>query len=92
MTETFFGFGKGTWNPVKLPPSILVGAAMCECYQVGGPWIAEDPDCPTHGDEARSRATKAANLEDEVERLEAEVAQLTQRLEVLERAVFGKTS
>lgn len=65
---------------------------MCECYQVGGPWISEDPDCPTHGDEARSRATKAANLEDEVERLEAEVARLTRRLEALERAVFGKTA
>lgn len=64
---------------------------MCECYQVGGPWIAEDPNCPTHGDEARSRATKAASLEDEVEHLEAEVAHLTRRLEALERAVFGKT-
>lgn len=92
MTATFSGFGKGTWNPVKLPHPIPVGTDMCECYQVGGPWISEDPDCPTHGDEARSRATKAANLEDEVERLEAEVARLTRRLEALERAVFGKTA
>ena len=22
---------------------------MCECYQVGGPFIAEDPDCSIHG-------------------------------------------
>ena len=22
---------------------------MCECYQIGGPWIAEDPSCPLHG-------------------------------------------
>ena len=22
---------------------------MCECYQIGGPWIAEDPECPAHG-------------------------------------------
>lgn len=22
---------------------------MCECYQIGGPFIAEDPDCPIHG-------------------------------------------
>lgn len=21
----------------------------CECYQVGGPFIAEDPECPKHG-------------------------------------------
>ena len=22
---------------------------MCECYQIGGPFIAEDPECPIHG-------------------------------------------
>lgn len=22
---------------------------MCECFQVGGRFIAEDPDCPKHG-------------------------------------------
>ena len=21
----------------------------CQCYMVGGPFIAEDPDCPIHG-------------------------------------------
>lgn len=20
-----------------------------QCYEVGGPWIAENPDCPVHG-------------------------------------------
>lgn len=24
---------------------------MCECHQIGGPFIAEDPDCPIHGSE-----------------------------------------
>jgi len=28
---------------------------MCECYQIGGPWIAEDPDCPEHGHAAVRR-------------------------------------
>lgn len=28
---------------------------MCECYQIGGPFIAEDPDCPIHGSEAQLR-------------------------------------
>lgn len=23
-----------------------------ECHQIGGPWIAENPDCPFHGREA----------------------------------------
>lgn len=25
----------------------------CQCYQIGGPFIAEDPDCPAHGREAQ---------------------------------------
>lgn len=30
---------------------------MCDrrCYEIGGPWIAEDPDCPEHGTEAQAR-------------------------------------
>lgn len=27
----------------------------CECYQIGGRFIAEDPDCPAHGREAQAR-------------------------------------
>ncbi len=26
-----------------------------ECYQIGGPWIAENPNCPVHGAEAQRR-------------------------------------
>lgn len=26
---------------------------MCECFQVGGKFVAEDPDCPVHGIEAQ---------------------------------------
>lgn len=29
----------------------------CQCHQIGGPFIAEDPDCPSHGREAQ-RAEK----------------------------------
>lgn len=25
----------------------------CQCHQIGGPFIAEDPDCPLHGAEGR---------------------------------------
>lgn len=28
---------------------------MCECYKIGGPFIAEDPECPVHGTEAQIR-------------------------------------
>jgi len=27
----------------------------CDCYRIGGPFIAEDPDCPIHGREAQER-------------------------------------
>ena len=27
---------------------------MCECYKIGGRFIAEDPDCPVHGTYAQS--------------------------------------
>jgi len=26
----------------------------CDCYKVGGPWIAEDPHCPVHGIDAQA--------------------------------------
>ena len=28
---------------------------MCECYQIGGRFIAEDPDCPIHGRASEGR-------------------------------------
>jgi hypothetical protein len=27
----------------------------CECFQIGGRFIAEDPDCPAHGRDAQRR-------------------------------------
>ena len=62
---------------------------MCECYTVGGPWIAEDPDCPQHGwqaqrqekidaEEQEQAETRIAALEARVEALGAIVDRLTQ--------------
>jgi hypothetical protein len=43
----------------------------CECHQIGGRFIAEDPDCPAHGLEAqRERASFEAERDRLVERLE----------------------
>ena len=42
----------------------------CECYKIGGPWIAEDPNCPTHGYAGR---TGIAALEEKIKELEAKV-------------------
>lgn len=34
-----------------------------ECYQVGGPWIAENPSCPVHGSHAiESREAKSDQI------------------------------
>ena len=40
---------------------------MCDCYTIGGPWIAEDPDCPEHGTDSKIRRTQAESLIDEID-------------------------
>lgn len=48
----------------------------CQCFQVGGPFISEDPDCPAHGTEAqraeRERDAELTRLRAEVEALRAD--------------------
>ena len=60
---------------------------MCECYQVGGPWIDYDPDCPVHGNDARRYREDAEqerqSLEDRIESLEQQVARLEQTVQQL---------
>lgn len=34
----------------------------CQCHQVGGPFIAEDPDCLVHGAAARTRERQVESL------------------------------
>ena len=46
----------------------------CECFQIGGPFIAEDPDCPAHGQ---------FGLRHDVERLELEVEVLRSALLII---------
>lgn len=46
----------------------------CDCYTIGGPFIAEDPDCPEHGWEAQK----------ERERNEIKLEGLNQRIRFLE--------
>ena len=48
-----------------------------QCHEVGGPWIAENPDCPIHNHEAVA----------ERERAETEQYALLQRIEKLEQPV-----
>jgi hypothetical protein len=47
---------------------------MCECYQVGGRFIAEDPDCPVHGyaaqREAEQRSADLDILQEQIEQAE----------------------
>lgn len=57
---------------------------MCDCYKIGGPWIAEDPDCPVHGTEAqreqRDREDRDAAVNERLAQLEAEVAELRKKV------------
>lgn len=34
----------------------------CQCFQIGGPFIAEDPDCPAHGVAAQERDAQIEDL------------------------------
>ena len=36
----------------------------CECHQIGGRFIAEDPDCPVHGTEAQQKELEKPALVD----------------------------
>lgn len=50
---------------------------MCECYKIGGPFIAEDPDCPVHGTEAQAARRER---EEEREDLLRQIAELRAEL------------
>ena len=51
--------------------------SSCECYQIGGRFIAEDPECAEHGTEAQAEreqiTLETEVLKDKIESLEAEV-------------------
>lgn len=63
----------------------------CQCFQIGGPFIGADPDCPAHGTEAQAEKARQqeADARDEqayqallarLEALEAKVARLEAKL------------
>lgn len=57
---------------------------MCDCYKIGGPFIAEDPDCPRHGTEAQAEEARErevwAERDERIAALEARIAKLEARL------------
>jgi hypothetical protein len=34
----------------------------CQCHQIGGPFIAEDPDCEAHGVAAQERQAESEEI------------------------------
>lgn len=53
---------------------------MCECYKIGGPFIAEDPNCPVHGwaavQEREERESREHSLIERVEQLEEQISEI----------------
>jgi exonuclease VII small subunit len=45
--------------------------SSCECYRIGEPFIAEDPDCPAHG---------VDGYEAKLDRAEARIAELEEAI------------
>ena len=52
----------------------------CQCYQIGGPFISFDPDCPAHGLEAQAREQQLIEQGQQITDLEQTVAQLRDEL------------
>lgn len=55
----------------------------CECYKIGGPFIDEDPNCPTHGREAQMREQEAEAQRTELESLKARIKVLEEKFDRL---------
>lgn len=51
----------------------------CECYQIGGPFIAEDPNCPVHGKGGLQEELN--DMEDRLSSLQLEVNRLREALQ-----------
>lgn len=56
----------------------------CQCFQIGGPFIAEDPDCPAHGREAQEESVRRDKL---IQRLERALEQDDDVYRVAEEAL-----
>ena len=50
-----------------LPDAAEGNAVSCECHQIGGRFIAEDPDCPAHGREAQREDRRRQEVIDELD-------------------------
>jgi hypothetical protein len=48
----------------------------CECHQIGGPFIAEDPDCVVHGWRRGDRERASGDLLEEAQREDITVDEL----------------
>lgn len=58
---------------------------MCDCYRIGGPWIAEDPNCPAHGTEAQRKRKESAALRRKIEQAKTFEELKSYVLELLDR-------
>lgn len=59
------------------------------CYEIGGPWITFDPECPVHGNDAQR---EAAEREAREQREADAFAALVARVEALERKLEEQDS
>ena len=59
------------------------------CYEIGGPWITFDPECPVHGYDAQREdeqlAAEEAAKDERLSRLEARLASVEREIQLLRR-------
>lgn len=58
----------------------------CQCHQIGGPWIAEDPSCPIHGQGSVGREQR---IEIVLERFRDEEIGLEDAIELIMELLVG---
>lgn len=61
----------------------------CQCFQIGGPFVAEDPDCPAHGIEAQKEERELCAKLCEDLRWPAWVESTTDAREAMAEAIRG---
>jgi hypothetical protein len=65
---------------------------MCECFKIGGKFIAEDPDCPIHGAEAQEREQEEETRRTQIKNLAAEALKINRTQETNGRPWVSPTN
>lgn len=64
----------------------------CQCYQIGGPFIAEDPGCPAHGTTAQAEREQHEDLAARLDKMLMRGSFTHQEYRLIEEAIVALSS